>query len=162
MRVDVWLVCGVSALVAWRPAQAFPPIGQLVSGCQAWHQLEPGTLYPGAGAWCALPGLSRWGSIRSATAASSDSQQWCSWWTGGSRANQRRIRRWDRSGHVTTRQEAIKKIATQCSSFDGKGKLTVDDLYSVIKVQCKVDVTKTDIRKVVAGEAVLYGDARET
>merc|ERR1712008_295062 len=48
------------------------------------------------------------------------------------------------------KKEAIKKIATQCSSFDGKGKLTVDDLYSVIKVQCKVDVTKTDIRKVVA------------
>ena len=82
----------------------------------------------------------------------------------------------------------IKKIANQCATFDGKGKLTVDDLYSVIKVQvpfpfwlqyilflqkrtcgtlnfsncqvatfyfeyfqCKVDVTKTDVRKVVAG-----------
>ena len=29
----------------------------------------------------------------------------------------------------------IKKIANQCATFDGKGKLTVDDLYSVIKVQ---------------------------
>ena len=32
----------------------------------------------------------------------------------------------------------IKKIANQCATFDGKGKLTVDDLYSVIKVQVKV------------------------
>ena len=29
----------------------------------------------------------------------------------------------------------MKKIANQCATFDGKGKLTVDDLYSVIKVQ---------------------------
>ena len=27
------------------------------------------------------------------------------------------------------------KIENQCKSFDGKGKLTVDDLYNVIKVQ---------------------------
>ena len=32
----------------------------------------------------------------------------------------------------------MKKIANQCATFDGKGKLTVDDLYSVIKVQVKV------------------------
>ena len=31
----------------------------------------------------------------------------------------------------------IKKIANQCATFDGKGKLTVDDLYSVIKVQVR-------------------------
>lgn len=48
------------------------------------------------------------------------------------------------------KKEVIKKIATQCASVDGKGKLTVDDFYNVVKVQCKVDVSKTDIRKVVA------------
>ena len=34
-------------------------------------------------------------------------------------------------------QDMMKKIANQCATFDGKGKLTVDDLYSVIKVQVK-------------------------
>ena len=29
------------------------------------------------------------------------------------------------------------KIETQCKSFEGKGKLTVDDLYGVIKLQVK-------------------------
>merc|ERR1712083_694850 len=48
------------------------------------------------------------------------------------------------------KKELRKKVETQCKSFDGKGKLTVDDYYSVLKVQCKVDVTKNDIRKVVA------------
>ena len=33
------------------------------------------------------------------------------------------------------RKALREKIETQCRSFDGKGKLTVDDLYSVIKVQ---------------------------
>ena len=37
----------------------------------------------------------------------------------------------------------IKKIANQCATFDGKGKLTVDDLYSVIKVQVKVYILIT-------------------
>ena len=33
-------------------------------------------------------------------------------------------------------RKALKeKIENQCKSFDGKGKLTVDDLYNVIKVQ---------------------------
>ena len=58
------------------------------------------------------------------------------------------------------------KIETQCKSFEGKGKLTVDDLYGVIKLQVnfynisisliviiceqmKVDVTKDDIRKAI-------------
>ena len=36
------------------------------------------------------------------------------------------------------KQDMIKKIANQCATFDGKGKLTVDDLYSVIKVQVKI------------------------
>ena len=36
----------------------------------------------------------------------------------------------------------IKKIANQCATFDGKGKLTVDDLYSVIKVQVRVFKSK--------------------
>eukprot|EP00090_Calanus_glacialis_P024436 TRINITY_DN3795_c0_g1_i1.p1 TRINITY_DN3795_c0_g1~~TRINITY_DN3795_c0_g1_i1.p1 ORF type:complete len:157 (-),score=72.59 TRINITY_DN3795_c0_g1_i1:39-509(-) len=48
------------------------------------------------------------------------------------------------------KKELLKKAETQCKSFDGKGKLTVDDYYSVLKVQCKVDLTKNDIRKVVA------------
>merc|ERR1712059_46629 len=48
------------------------------------------------------------------------------------------------------KKDTVKKILAQCVSFDGKGKLTVDDLYNVVKVPCKVDVTKTDIRKVVA------------
>ena len=38
-------------------------------------------------------------------------------------------------------QDMMKKIANQCATFDGKGKLTVDDLYSVIKVQVKVYFT---------------------
>ena len=33
------------------------------------------------------------------------------------------------------KKELLRKIETQCKSFDGKGKLTVDDFYSVIKVQ---------------------------
>ena len=37
-------------------------------------------------------------------------------------------------------QDMMKKIANQCATFDGKGKLTVDDLYSVIKVQVKVSI----------------------
>ena len=41
------------------------------------------------------------------------------------------------------------KIETQCKTFDGKGKLTVDDLYNVIKLQMKVDVSKDDIRKAI-------------
>ena len=30
------------------------------------------------------------------------------------------------------------KIETQCKDFNGKGKLTVDDLYSVIKLQVRI------------------------
>merc|ERR1712241_1418393 len=41
------------------------------------------------------------------------------------------------------------KAETQCKTFNGKGKLTVDDLYSVLKVQMKMDLTKDDIRKIV-------------
>ena len=33
------------------------------------------------------------------------------------------------------KKELLKKAETQCKSFDGKGKLTVDDYYSVLKVQ---------------------------
>ena len=29
----------------------------------------------------------------------------------------------------------LKKIESQCQTFNGKGKLTLDDFYSVIKVQ---------------------------
>ena len=36
------------------------------------------------------------------------------------------------------RKALREKIETQCRSFDGRGKLTVDDLYSVIKVQVKL------------------------
>merc|ERR1712113_865804 len=41
------------------------------------------------------------------------------------------------------------KAENQCKTFNGKGKLTVDDLYSVLKVQMKMDLTKDDIRKIV-------------
>ena len=33
------------------------------------------------------------------------------------------------------KKDLIKKIESQLSTFDGKGKLTVDDFYSVIKIQ---------------------------
>ena len=36
------------------------------------------------------------------------------------------------------KKELIKKIETQCQSFNGKGKLTIDEYYSVIKVQVKL------------------------
>ena len=46
---------------------------------------------------------------------------------------------WRRAGHVTavvTSDWLVRgKIETQCKDFNGKGKLTVDDLYSVIKLQ---------------------------
>ena len=35
------------------------------------------------------------------------------------------------------KKELRKKVETQCKSFDGKGKLTVDDYYSVLKVQVR-------------------------
>ena len=47
----------------------------------------------------------------------------------------------------------IKKIANQCATFDGKGKLTVDDLYSVIKVQVPLFIA---IYFVSAKENVCY------
>ena len=68
---------------------------------------------------------------------------------------------------VVKERKALKeKIENQCKSFDGKGKLTVDDLYNVIKVQVrlflnnydhiyslsiqmKVDVSKDEIRKAI-------------
>ena len=33
------------------------------------------------------------------------------------------------------RKALREKIEAQCKSFDGKGKLTVDDLYNVLKLQ---------------------------
>jgi len=48
------------------------------------------------------------------------------------------------------KKEMIKKIETQLVTFNGKEKLTVDEFYSVLKVQFKLDCTKNDIRKVVA------------
>ena len=44
------------------------------------------------------------------------------------------------------------KIESNLRRFDkaGKGSLTVDDFYNVIKVQNGVDCTKNDIRKLVA------------
>ena len=36
------------------------------------------------------------------------------------------------------------KIETQCKDFNGKGKLTVDDLYSVIKLQVGIILLSTD------------------
>ena len=37
------------------------------------------------------------------------------------------------------KKELRKKVETQCKSFDGKGKLTVDDYYSVLKVQVTLE-----------------------
>lgn len=48
------------------------------------------------------------------------------------------------------KKEMIKKVETQLVTFNGKDKLTVDEYYSVLKVQFKLDCTKNDIRKVVA------------
>merc|ERR1712045_841980 len=48
------------------------------------------------------------------------------------------------------KKEMLKKIGSQLVTFNGKEKLTVDEYYSVLKVQFKVDCTKNDIRKVVA------------
>merc|ERR1712087_416644 len=48
------------------------------------------------------------------------------------------------------KKEMIKKIENQLVTFNGKEKLTVDEFYSVLKVQFKLDCTKNDIRKVVA------------
>merc|ERR1711997_411915 len=47
------------------------------------------------------------------------------------------------------KSELRTKAENQCKTFNGKGKLTVDDLYSVLKVQMKMDLTKDDIRKIV-------------
>ena len=33
------------------------------------------------------------------------------------------------------KKELLKKVETQCKTFDGKGKLTVDDYYNVLKCQ---------------------------
>lgn len=50
------------------------------------------------------------------------------------------------------KKELMKKVENNCRSFDKsqKGKLTVDDLYNVVKCQVHVDCTKNDIRKLVA------------
>jgi len=48
------------------------------------------------------------------------------------------------------KKEMIKKIEVQLVSFNGKERLTVDEYYSVLKVQFKINCTKNDIRKVVA------------
>ena len=55
---------------------------------------------------------------------------------------------WRRPGHVTsvvTSDWLVRgKIETQCKDFNGKGKLTVDDLYSVIKLQVRIILLPTD------------------
>ena len=43
----------------------------------------------------------------------------------------------DNSKNEKEKKELLRKIETQCKSFDGKGKLTVDDYYSVLKVQVR-------------------------
>ena len=46
---------------------------------------------------------------------------------------------------VVKERKALKeKIENQCKSFDGKGKLTVDDLYNVIKVQVRLFLINYD------------------
>lgn len=46
------------------------------------------------------------------------------------------------------------KAETQCKTFNGKGKLTVDDLYSVLKVQVLIMITIliTNIQYLLADE----------
>ena len=73
------------------------------------------------------------------------SPPWCSCWSAP--AATRATRRGRRSGElglaeaghvtavVTSDWLSRGKIETQCKDFNGKGKLTVDDLYSVIKLQ---------------------------
>ena len=55
---------------------------------------------------------------------------------------------WRRPGHVTAVVNSDwlvrGKIETQCKDFNGKGKLTVDDLYSVIKLQVGIILLSTD------------------
>merc|ERR1712038_1605210 len=48
------------------------------------------------------------------------------------------------------KKELLKKIEVQLVTFNGKEKLSIDEFYSVLKVQFKLDCTKNDIRKVVA------------
>lgn len=50
------------------------------------------------------------------------------------------------------RKELSRQIESNLKRFDkkGKGKLTVDEYYNVIKVQNKVDTSKDEIRKLVA------------
>ena len=40
---------------------------------------------------------------------------------------------------ASEKKEMVKKIETQLVSFNGKEKLTVDEYYSVLKVQVKFD-----------------------
>ena len=42
---------------------------------------------------------------------------------------------------VKERKALREKIENQCKSFDGKGKLTVDDLYNVLKIQVRRSLT---------------------
>ena len=57
------------------------------------------------------------------------------------------------------KKEILRKAETQCKSFDGKGKLTVDDYYSVLKVQvCRSGVLENVIRKFKDfKEGVIFG-----
>jgi len=47
------------------------------------------------------------------------------------------------------KETAAKKIESSCRRFDksGKGKLSVDDFYNVIKLQNRVETSKEEIRK---------------
>lgn len=47
--------------------------------------------------------------------------------------------------------ELTKKVESSCNRFDqtGKGRLSVDDLYNVVRLQNKIDATKDDIRSLV-------------
>ena len=50
------------------------------------------------------------------------------------------------------RSKLITKLESSLVRFDksGKGKLTVDEYYNVLKLQNKVDISKDDIRKMCA------------
>lgn len=49
------------------------------------------------------------------------------------------------------RNQLVKKIESSCIRFDktGKGKLSADEFYNVIKIQNKIDCSKDDIAKMI-------------
>ncbi|XP_059092908.1 uncharacterized protein LOC131888141 [Tigriopus californicus] len=49
------------------------------------------------------------------------------------------------------KMELSRKVESSCNRFDqkGKGRLSVDDLYNVVRLQNKIDTTKDDIRSLV-------------